>query len=419
MAFNKKIKSMSKRFNYKVIAVALIMSLSFTFLAVNGGFNFQSQFLVNDDAAIFRLAGLSYEGNKYVSESSFKNANPGAEVFIWRDNKISFDIDGPITFDTSIDGIVFPPRQLENFGGLKPDMTFEITQNPVLVDMDGNPMPGGYTDKLTRADGATQYMYWYKSSISISNYMGIINMQTLRDLEVIPPGGNWFDLWYDGLERPLAAMAEMGIIRNINSLIEVDLPEVEGYTLGWEMHIDATNAEMTFSLDGTVYNEYNYQPVFDEHPEGSVSIWDGDGQFHFNKNDNIQRTNSVGEKLVPVEVGEEEVVSVGLTQALVPGIVRTETVIWGIFVLDSVSNFYYFTPKIVYDVIIKVAVVDDIIDPDPTNTTITPPTTPPPFTWGDLNIGMEPMQAVMLGGGIFFGVIIIGMLASKKRESMY
>jgi hypothetical protein len=412
MKYGKYFKKVGKKFDYKIFVIALVFSLAVVGVAMNVG-EFQSEFVVGEDVASFKIAGISYEGNRYLSESDFKSDYPTAQVFSWKSDKKSFDVDGPITYTdlNMLDGSLY----MNEFGGMMPDITFEITKTPFLVDLDGNEKSGGYTDLIVRSDGANQYMYHYKTQLKIRVDMGVLDLAGMR--EIGAANSQYAKLFYDGANREIAGIGEYGIMRNINALLSVDLPEVEGYTCGWEMHIDATHADMIFSHDGTVYTESNYLPVFNEWPEGLFDIIAGNGQFHVNMNDNVQRTNSVGEKLVPVDIGGTEVVTVGLTQALVPAISRTLANFFITFQLDSTTEIMKFTPVVYYDLLLKVAMVDEVIPEGNTTTTTTNTNTWKPFTWEPISFDFDTTQLLLIGGGIFSATLIIGFMFKRKQES--
>lgn len=402
-----KMNNLMSRNNKQLIGVIIIIAAIVGSAAYGSGL--MAGFDVGGEGARLYLNGISYNGVKYLSEDALLTGLPGSEKFKWQDDEISVDVDGGLKVlnPVWVQGKM-APIETSDVGGWMPDTTFKFITNPQLVDLNGNPMAeGSYTDKLI-SDDRDMYVYHYKVKLQVALNPGMITSETLEDQGIVQTAGEGltFMRLIDGSVVGFHDLAEVGILKNIYALISVDLPDVEGWTYGWEADVEDQSWEFIWSGGGSYetgdYGDY----VKDNYPEGIAPILN-DYVVHFNLNEPQKPSHSNFDRISLVNVDGEIVGSIGLDSANVPGVYNSYYT-WVLIFSTFHSEWLFMRPVFEYDLILKVvALAGD-------ENGIPPPDPDPPWPGFDDLIALEIPQEILIGGGIGLGVIVVMMLWRRK-----
>lgn len=425
--------------DYKKIIVIAFVAALFIPMVVNGGIFGQVGFGMGEGQAKFYLNGVRYDGVDYLTDSSF-TSGLGGDSIAWGDDKITVDVDGPIDapvktpiWDSGL-GVVlaqWTSYELSEISGLKPDVGFEIVGTPALVDISGNPIDSGYTRLDVNAAGDDMYSYHYLVDLKMDVFADTMSVEETIAMGMASSIG-WertYRLRYDGTERIVGGLAEIGVINDIYALLSIDIPVADGWDFGWQINVDdIPNAEFTWSDGNEAFTEYNYQTKIESYAEGDPSYMNYDDVFHFNFNENIQRSHSGESEVHPVLSGNEVVGAIGLTQAVVPGVYSgrwTGSLLTGNLLFTP--SWYKMTPTdITYTLLLKLTATD-VTDGGGGNTTTTTTTTGngddpfdpwKGFSWEDLS-EMDLQTQVMIGGGVFIFVVVALVALRSKRGGYY
>jgi hypothetical protein len=416
-----KLIEVKKSFYIRIIVIALIAAL-FVPMVVSGGIFRQAGFGFGEYDAKFYINGIQYGGDAYLTESSLLSAQDNSEVFGWEENRISFDIDGEI--GNKISASRDYPANLADIEGLKPDMSFEISNSLQLVDLYGNPLTSGYTRKDKTSDGFDMYIYHYSCDLMVDAKAGKTATASLT--ETSPGGSSPNDIWafrIDGVSTATEGMTEIGVIDNIYALLSVDFPDITDWTFGWEVHIDGVDADLKSTRTGEVFKETEYEDYIDSEYIETSSVIFYDPVFHININNPIRRSHSVEGRVTQFIADGEEVGAIGVDQMAIPGAYHGA---YTGFYTGLVTGWDLLEPTLIYNIILKVSAVDGRdTNGDGNETTTTTTTTDgnggfdplKGFNWKEFVEEMSFEQKVMLGGATFVLVMIV--LLFRRRQGGY
>jgi hypothetical protein len=398
--------------NNKTIAGAIIIILAIVGSAMYGS-GLMAQFEVGEEGARLYLNGISYNGVKYLSEDELLNGLPGSEKFKWQDDEISVDVDGGLRAVTTGSSSKPYPFETSVVDGWMPDVGFKFITNPQLIDLNGNPMAeGDYTDKLI-SDGHDMYVYHYSVKLQVELNAGLLSMAAIKDGGLNPLDHEVIYMrLIDGSVVGFNGLAETGILKNIYALVSIDLPEVEGWTYGWEADVQDQDWDFVWSKTGDIFETGDYGDyVKDTYPEGLSPIFN-DYVVHFNLNEPQKPSHSNFDRISLVNVDGEIVGSIGLDSCNVPGVYNswyTWVLLWKTFH----SEWLFMRPTFEYDLVLKVTALDDVVAGNGV-----PPVDPDPPFWKGFKdlVTSEIPQEVLVGGGIGLGLIMIFAVWKRKKE---
>lgn len=411
-----KMNGLLSRDNKQIIGVIIIIVAIVGSMAVSSGL--MSGFDVGEEGARLYLNGISYNGVKYLSEGELAAGLPDSEKFKWQDDEISVDVDGALNVLTTGISTKLAPFETTAIGGWMPDVTFKFITNPQLVDLNGNPMAeGGYTDKLV-SDERDMYVYHYAVKLQIELNTGMMTYEQAVDggLKTKSPEVIYMRL-VDGSIVGFNGFAEIGILKNIYALLSIDLPEVEGWTYGWEADIADQDIDFIWSKTGDSFEKGDYgEYIKDTYPECIAPFYD-DYCVHFNLNEPIKPSHSNNDRISLVNVDGNVVGSIGLDSYNVPGVYNSYYT-WELVIFKTLhAEWLFMRPVFEYDLVLKVTALDDIVIEENATTTlpITGPVLPPFPGFNDLVVTEIP-QEILIGGGIGIGLIVVVMWYRRRNE---
>ena len=397
------------RSNKQMVGVIIIIAAILV-----GSSGLMAGFDVGDEGARLYLNGISYDGTKYLSEDAFATGLPDSQKFKWQDDEISVDVDGSLNVITPVWlQSKIAPIETSAVGGWMPDTTFKFITNPQLIDLNGNDMSSGYTDKLI-SEGHDMYVYHYSVKLQVELNAGMITSEELNEQGIVQTldEGLTFMRLIDGSVVGYHDLAETGILKNMYALVSIDLPEVDGWTYGWEADVAGQDIDFIWSKTGDSYDEGTYGDyIKDTYPEG-LEPFLNDYTVHFNLNEPIKPSHSNNDRISLVNVDSDIVGSIGLDSCSVPG-VYSSYYDWYWIWETLQTEWLFMRPVFEYDLVLKVTVLNDVAiveDPDPED---------PPFPGIDPIVVPEIPQEILIGGGATLGLIIVVMWYRRRSEYGY
>lgn len=405
-----KFVQVKKMIDIRIIVIALIAAL-FIPMVVSGGVFRQAGFGIGDHDAKFYINGIQYGGESYLTSSDLSSAYADSQVFKWEDNKISFDIDGEIGESPSNSKAY--PAELSDVEGIKPDISFGISDSLQLVDIYGAPLDSGYTRLLLTSDGLDMYVYHYACDLTVSAKSG--RTDTASFTESLPGGQQPEDPYavrIDGTLVVTDGMTEIDIMDNIYALLSVDLPDITDWTFGWEVHIDGVDADLESTRTSEVFKETEHEAYIDSTYTEALGPFYWDYTSHININNPIRRSHSVEGRVTPFIADGEEVGAIGADQMAIPGAYHSyySGFYWGL-----VTGWDLLEPTLIYNIVLKVEAIDGRVSNGDDNETTTTTTTDDNggfdpwegFSWKEFVEEMSIEQMAMIGGVTFVFVMIV------------
>lgn len=410
-----------KALDYRIIVIALIAAL-FIPMVVSGGVFRQAGFGLGEYDAKFYINGIQYGGDTYLTSSALSSVYADSQVFKWEENRISFDIDGEIGESPSNSKAY--PAELSDVEGIKPDISFEISDSLQLVDIYGAPLDGGYTRLAITSDGLDMYIYHYACDLTVSAKSGKTDTASFTESE---PGGQQPDDPYavriDGTLVVTDGMTEIDVMDNIYALLSVDLPDIDDWTFGWEVHIDGIDADLESTRIGEIFKETEYEAYLDSTYTEALGPYYWDYTSYININNPIRRSHSVEGRVTPFIADGEEVGAIGADQMAIPGAYHSYYSYYAYTGL--VTGWDLLEPTLIYNIILKVSAIDGRDTNGDGNETTTTTTTDDNggfdpwkgFSWKEFVEEMSFEQKVILGGATF--ALVMMVLLFRKRSGGY
>lgn len=401
---SKRGKSFNESFNKNKMLLIPATIIIFSILIMSGMIQTQSSFVINQEAARFYLNGISYNGMKYLDSSAFTSGLSGGQVFAWTDNKISVDVDGVQKLTTS--------SRTGIRTGMKPDINFEITKTPYLVDISGNAISSGYTSKTQNSEGKWIYEYDYKTELQISSITAERTFAELQQDGMVGGAGTIEVLLPNGAIVKTSGIIEFDVVNNIFALISIDPPELIGWNFNWEGSISDSNIKFIFSKTGNEFTEGSYgQYLIDNYPERLTNVV-YEYSFRFNVNSPQKPSHSINGRISLVNVNGELIGSIGMDSISIPGAYNGYYAgwLWTYFAYEWVLM----KPVYTYTLTLKCFLTEG------DGTTTTPTTTTTTSTdpqWPGFQMNTE-MKLIIGGVGAGFGLLVLVFTIKKRGISM-
>jgi len=427
-----------KLFKDRIILYTVIFALISAVFVSTSGFaipGFQSSFELGGNEARLYLKGVKYGNDIFLSKDDVLAT--GGTVAVWNDDTISIDIDGqPRAVSDPIGYPVY--YEMSNLDGLRPDITFEILNDPVLVDYDGNLLGDGYTDVQVNSKGETVYIYRYAFDLSISCSADVVATDDIEGLYTQFHTLDAISIFYDGNALVVRDLSEIGVLDNIYAVLAVDLPTVDGWSFAWEGDVNIYPIKFESSVSGEEFTALDvYQHIEDEYPEVLHPVFE-DYCFHYNINNNIQLSHSNNGRLMLNTVDNTNVSYIGADSISVPGAYKA----WyaGAMYTDLQYKWDNYNPTIKYKITLEITATelsssnvnedngDNNTDTTSTDTTgggywyTTDDTNPTTggggfdpligFDWSGVN---DILGKVVIGGVVFIAVVGIVFVIRRKR----